>query len=98
LLERRLCSVFALRQVRAEHCLFGAGLRHVSPRVGKRGDGQHVAQNQRARLRTVDAIAVAQPKRALLTHMDQSMDYATVASKLPDGVAPAFDGQRISLS
>jgi phosphoribosyl 1,2-cyclic phosphate phosphodiesterase len=32
------------------------------------------------------------PERAWLTHMDHSMDYATLAARLPPGVAPAYDG------
>jgi len=32
------------------------------------------------------------PKQALLTHMDQSMDYRTLVAELPLGVAPAYDG------
>jgi phosphoribosyl 1,2-cyclic phosphate phosphodiesterase len=32
------------------------------------------------------------PERAFLTHMDQSMDYETLTSKLPPNVAPAHDG------
>ena len=31
----------------------------------------------------------------LLTHLDKSMDYATLAAKLPDWAAPAYDGQEI---
>jgi phosphoribosyl 1,2-cyclic phosphate phosphodiesterase len=42
-------------------------------------------------------IATVGPGRALLTHMDQSMDYRTLAAELPTGVEPAFDGQEISL-
>jgi phosphoribosyl 1,2-cyclic phosphate phosphodiesterase len=38
-----------------------------------------------------------QPGRALLTHMDQTMDYETLSAELPIGVAPAFDGQVITL-
>jgi len=30
-----------------------------------------------------------------LTHMDQSMDYATLRSSLPAGVEPGFDGQEV---
>lgn len=41
---------------------------------------------------TLDAIARVQPRRAILTHMDQSMDYATVAVELPEGVEPGYDG------
>ncbi|HEU0311495.1 MAG TPA: MBL fold metallo-hydrolase [Sphingomicrobium sp.] len=33
----------------------------------------------------------------LLTHLDKSMDYATLAVELPDWAAPAFDGQEIIL-
>lgn len=33
----------------------------------------------------------------LLTHLDKSMDYATLAAELPDWAAPAFDGQEIVL-
>ncbi|RYF04088.1 MAG: MBL fold metallo-hydrolase, partial [Oxalobacteraceae bacterium] len=32
------------------------------------------------------------PKHVALTHMDQSMDYATLVRELPDGVEPGFDG------
>ena len=31
----------------------------------------------------------------LLTHLDKSMDYATLAAELPDWAAPAHDGQEI---
>lgn len=33
----------------------------------------------------------------LLTHLDKSMDYATLAAKLPDWAAPAYDGQELVL-
>ena len=33
----------------------------------------------------------------LLTHLDKSMDYATLSTELPDWAAPAFDGQEIVL-
>jgi phosphoribosyl 1,2-cyclic phosphate phosphodiesterase len=42
-------------------------------------------------------IAAVGPARALLTHMDQSMDYRTLAAELPAGVEPAYDGQEIAL-
>jgi len=32
-----------------------------------------------------------------LTHMNNSMDYATVARELPDWAAPAYDGLEIEL-
>jgi len=31
----------------------------------------------------------------LLTHLDKSMDYATLLAELPDWAAPAFDGQEV---
>ena len=33
----------------------------------------------------------------LLTHLDKSLDYATLASKLPDWAAPAFDGLELTV-
>ncbi|MGI8931304.1 MAG: MBL fold metallo-hydrolase [Sphingomicrobium sp.] len=33
----------------------------------------------------------------LLTHLDKSMDYATLAAELPDWAAPAYDGQEVVL-
>ena len=33
----------------------------------------------------------------LLTHLDKSMDYATLAAELPDWAAPAYDGQQVEL-
>jgi phosphoribosyl 1,2-cyclic phosphate phosphodiesterase len=46
---------------------------------------------------TLDAIARVKPKRAILTHMDQSLDYATLAAELPDGVEPGHDGLEVEL-
>jgi phosphoribosyl 1,2-cyclic phosphate phosphodiesterase len=34
----------------------------------------------------------------LLTHLDKSMDYATLAGDLPDWAAPAYDGQEFDLA
>ena len=33
----------------------------------------------------------------LLTHLDKSMDYATLTAELPDWAAPAYDGQEIDI-
>ena len=33
----------------------------------------------------------------LLTHLDKSMDYATLLAELPDWAAPAYDGQEVEL-
>jgi phosphoribosyl 1,2-cyclic phosphate phosphodiesterase len=35
------------------------------------------------------------PGWAVLTHMDQSMDYATLTRILPDGVEPGYDGMEL---
>ena len=42
-------------------------------------------------------IAELAPARAVLTHMDQTMDYATLLGVLPQGVEPGFDGLEIML-
>ncbi|ANI76665.1 MULTISPECIES: MBL fold metallo-hydrolase [Sphingobium] len=47
---------------------------------------------------TLDGIAAVSPGRAILTHMDQSMDYATLRQSLPDGIEPGYDGMVIELS
>lgn len=41
--------------------------------------------------RTLGWIERHRPKRAVLTHMDQSMDYAMLAAELPAGVEPGYD-------
>jgi phosphoribosyl 1,2-cyclic phosphate phosphodiesterase len=40
-------------------------------------------------------IRIVKPERAYLTHMNHTMDYATIAAKLPPGVWPAYDGLAI---
>jgi phosphoribosyl 1,2-cyclic phosphate phosphodiesterase len=44
---------------------------------------------------TLGWIEELKPHRAILTHMDQSMDYAALAASLPAGVEPGFDGMEI---
>ncbi|AOH85095.1 MBL fold metallo-hydrolase [Sphingomonas panacis] len=46
---------------------------------------------------TLGWIEAVKPRRAVLTHMDQSMDYVTLAARLPDGIEPAYDGLEIDL-
>lgn len=46
---------------------------------------------------TLDAIRRLRPRRAILTHMDQSMDYAELAVELPAGVEPGCDGLEVTL-
>ncbi|AKM10050.1 MBL fold metallo-hydrolase [Croceicoccus naphthovorans] len=36
-------------------------------------------------------------KRIILTHLDKTMDYATLQAETPDHVEPAYDGMEISL-
>lgn len=45
----------------------------------------HVAQS-------LEWIARAAPRRAVLTNMHNDLDYATLASEVPEGVIPAHDG------
>ncbi len=45
--------------------------------------------------RTLEWIARAAPKRAILTNMHIDLDYETLAASLPPGVEPAFDGLRL---
>lgn len=42
-------------------------------------------------------IEEVQPGRAILTHMDQSMDYETLRAELPDHVEPGYDGLEVVL-
>ncbi|MCB6178684.1 MBL fold metallo-hydrolase [Rhodobacter sp. Har01] len=45
---------------------------------------------------TLDWIARAQPRRAVLTNMHLDMDHATLVRELPPGIEPAHDGMVIS--
>ncbi|MBO9575296.1 MAG: MBL fold metallo-hydrolase [Sphingobium sp.] len=45
----------------------------------------------------LEAIERIKPGHAILTHMDQSMDYATLCAELPQGIEPGYDGQTILL-
>jgi phosphoribosyl 1,2-cyclic phosphate phosphodiesterase len=42
-------------------------------------------------------IECIRPRRAVLTHMDQSLDYGELAAELPAGVEPGRDGLAIEL-
>jgi phosphoribosyl 1,2-cyclic phosphate phosphodiesterase len=42
--------------------------------------------------RTLEWIERVKPKRAILTHLSQWMDYARVKAMVPDHVEPAYDG------
>jgi phosphoribosyl 1,2-cyclic phosphate phosphodiesterase len=44
---------------------------------------------------TLEWIARAKPRRAVVTNMHVDLDYATLASELPPGVIPAHDGLEI---
>jgi phosphoribosyl 1,2-cyclic phosphate phosphodiesterase len=47
--------------------------------------------------KTLQWIARVKPRRAVLTHMDESLDYATLRRELPAGVEPGYDGLVIEL-
>jgi phosphoribosyl 1,2-cyclic phosphate phosphodiesterase len=46
---------------------------------------------------SLEAIAAIRPGQAILTHMDQSMDYAQLLAELPEGVLPGYDGLVVRL-
>jgi phosphoribosyl 1,2-cyclic phosphate phosphodiesterase len=47
--------------------------------------------------KTLSWIARVRPRRAVLTHMDQSLDYRELSAELPTGVEPGRDGLVIEL-
>jgi phosphoribosyl 1,2-cyclic phosphate phosphodiesterase len=48
--------------------------------------------------KTLSWIARVKPRRAVLTHMDQSLDYAELSRELPPGVEPGRDGLAIEIA
>jgi phosphoribosyl 1,2-cyclic phosphate phosphodiesterase len=46
---------------------------------------------------TLGWIESYRPRRAILTHMDHSMDFESLAASLPAGVEPGYDGQVVVL-
>jgi len=47
--------------------------------------------------KTLEWIARVKPRRAILTHMDESLDYAAFSRELPAGVEPGYDGLVIDM-
>jgi len=47
--------------------------------------------------KTLSWVTRASPRRAVLTHMDQSLDYRELSAELPSGVEPGYDGLVIEL-
>jgi phosphoribosyl 1,2-cyclic phosphate phosphodiesterase len=45
----------------------------------------------------IEWIERLRPAKAVLTHMDNSMDYEALRAELPEGVEPAYDGMEIAL-
>ena len=56
---------------------------------------EHVTQSHLAK--TLGWIERVKPRRAALTHMDESLDYATLCRELPRGVEPGHDGLVVEL-
>ena len=48
--------------------------------------------------RSLDWIARAAPRRAVITNMHNDLDYRTLVAELPPGVEPAYDGMTIELA
>lgn len=42
-------------------------------------------------------VRVLQPRRTVLTHLGDRMDYARISARLPDGVELGFDGMRLEV-
>jgi phosphoribosyl 1,2-cyclic phosphate phosphodiesterase len=57
--------------------------------------GPHPTHSHLAR--TLSWIDRIRPRRAVLTHMDQSLDYRELSAELPEGVEPGHDGLAIEL-
>lgn len=47
--------------------------------------------------KTLEWIARAQPKKAVLTNMHNDLDYTSVAAETPDHVHPAYDGMTLTV-
>jgi phosphoribosyl 1,2-cyclic phosphate phosphodiesterase len=60
-------------------------------------DSVHPTKSHSHIEKTLEWIARVKPKKAWLTHMDSTMDYAKVLARMPAGVEPAFDGLEITL-
>ena len=48
--------------------------------------------------KTLDWISRVRPRIAVLTHMDESLDYETLRRELPKGVEPGYDGMVLEIS
>jgi len=46
---------------------------------------------------TLEGLAKVGQPRAIITHMDNTMDYDDLAGELPDGVEPGYDGLEVEL-
>ncbi|GAB4190162.1 MAG: MBL fold metallo-hydrolase [Thalassobaculales bacterium] len=57
-------------------------------RVEEHPTHSHLAQ-------TLEWITRLKPERAILTHMNQTLDYARLKATLPPGVEPGFDGLEV---
>ncbi|MET0363769.1 MAG: MBL fold metallo-hydrolase [Sphingobium sp.] len=47
---------------------------------------------------TLAAVEQIKPRRTILTHMDNSLDYAELSARLPDDVEPGYDGLVVTLA
>ncbi|MET0251613.1 MAG: MBL fold metallo-hydrolase [Novosphingobium sp.] len=45
----------------------------------------------------LDLVARCRPRRAILTHLDKSMDYAELCDELPAGIEPGYDGLEVTI-
>jgi len=47
--------------------------------------------------RTLEWVARVKPRQAILTHMDETLDYETLRRSLPAGIEPGYDGLVVEL-
>lgn len=55
----------------------------------------HVTHSHVAR--TLEWVARVKPRQAILTHMDETLDYETLRRSLPAGIEPGYDGMVVEL-
>ena len=94
---------FPHRRLRAIRPMSSSSTRRPSPRSPASSCGSSIACGASRIRRTAisprrwPGSRGCKPRRAVLTHMDQSLDYASSAPQLPAGVEPGYDGLVIEL-
>jgi len=64
--------------------------------IGTLTDRQHMTHCSVTKALTW--IEQIKPQRAVLSHLGNELDYASLSARLPDGVSPAFDGMELEIA